>query len=217
MRARRSRGRAHCPPVRSATPLSPAASPCSAGVIRIKPQLSRRRCSPGKSRRRRSEASPEPWAVKDPSAAAAWADQLTDSSARANAFSNVASVWARQDPAAAVAWASQEPETSHALSTITREWAAQDSTAAAKWLDTLPSGDTRDSTVASFSQAVADADPEGAAVWAATISKPQQRENAISSVFRQWKRTDPKTAEAWLHATPALSKEAKERMFKQEN
>ena len=157
------------------------------------------------------------WAVKDPVAAARWTGQLGDSSIRANAVSNVANVWARQDPAAAAAWAISSPENGSALSTISREWAAQDPTTAAKWLDTLPSGNTRDSAVASFSQVVTDADPEGAAAWAATISQPAQRDNAIDQVFQQWKRTDPKTAEARLRATPALSAEARARMLRSGN
>lgn len=154
------------------------------------------------------------WAAKDPNAAAAWAGQMGDLSARLNAVVNVASVWAQKDPAAAAAWAVRAPENFHALSIVTRAWVEQDPTAAARWLDTFPSGNTRDSAIGSFSQAVADSDPEGAAAWAATISQPAQRDNAITQVFQQWKRTDPKAADTWLRATPALSPEARERMLR---
>ena len=154
------------------------------------------------------------WAAKDPVAAAAWAEQLSDPAARMHAAQNIASAWARQDPAAAAAWAMQSPGRGHALSTITGEWAGQDPAGAAKWLDRLSSGDTRDSAVMSFSQAIADADPEGAAAWAATIVEPSQRANTLSEVFQQWKRADPKSADAWLRATPALSEEARARMLR---
>jgi hypothetical protein len=158
------------------------------------------------------------WATKDLAAAAVWASKLTDGSARTSAESYVASAWVRQDPAAAAAWASRIPNNRNVLSTIAHEWATQDPAAAARWLDTMPSGDSRDSAVHNFSNAVADSDPEGAAAWAATISQQQsQRVSAIAQILQQWKRTEPKAAAAWLQATPALSGEAKERMLRWNN
>jgi hypothetical protein len=154
------------------------------------------------------------WASTDPAAAAAWASKLGDPSARISAESYIASTWVRQNPAAAAAWALRMPDNRNVLATITQEWAAQDSAAAARWLDTVPSGDARDSAVVNFSRSVVDSDPEGAVAWAATISQPAQRDSTIGEVFRQWKRTDRKAAEAWLHATPALTKEARERMLR---
>lgn len=152
------------------------------------------------------------WAAKDPAAAAAWAAQLTDATARANAIMQIASRWGRQDPAAAAAWVLQTPGSAHGLSQISRDWATQDPAAAARWLETLPAGESRDSAVNSFSQAVIEVDPETAVVWALTIAKPETRDMAAANLYLRWKNTDSKAAAAWLRATPALSEEVKARL-----
>jgi hypothetical protein len=140
---------------------------------------------------------------------------------RENAQYALVARWLELDAAAAYEWVRAVPGQKRRTE-LMREFfhslGLKDPTTALSFLTQYGVDPNRDEdfthSVFDFSRSVVDSDPEGAVAWAATISQPAQRDSTIGEVFRQWKRTDRKAAEAWLHATPALTKEARERMLR---
>jgi hypothetical protein len=179
-------------------------------IARKDPEDARRiaeRFPPGRAREQSLGAVAVSWAGRDPSAAAEFAQNLSQEAA-ADAWPKIARTWVqRGDPSATAQWVAQLPEgpaRSSAAHNVIDSWAKTEPAGAAQWLEQLPSGPTRDAAAATFATEVRGKDPATAMEWAVTVSNVNQRENTVRQVLDAWRKKDPAAAKSWLEGTSAI-------------
>ena len=93
-------------------------------------------------------------------------------------------------------------------------WSQSDPYEAGVWLGTLPSGESRDAAVISYTRRVVASDPQAAAQWAETIANQNVRDRQIETIVVSWLRSDANRAAAWL-SNSSLPPETKARLLSQ--
>ncbi len=149
-------------------------------------------------------------ALGNPTSAIAWAQSLSNSSARDFALISISAAWAQHAPAEAAKWASELPagETrAEALNGALTYWLLNDEAATRKFVGALPV-DLQVRAAAFIAPMLAQTNPRTAADWARTLTHAEARDAALAAVFAQWRATAPNDADAWLKTAnlPALTK-----------
>jgi hypothetical protein len=122
------------------------------------------------------------WAERDPAAAVAWTDALSDVGTRAAAVDGLLEHWWPADPGAAEDWAARQPE-----------------------------GALRDAAFFRLATDIVSEAPERALEYAASMSAPEARAARMEAVLKKWAEVDPEAALAALESA-SLRAEEKERL-----
>ena len=140
------------------------------------------------------------WARQNPTAAAAWAQQLSDATERGNVFNHVCIAISKDDPIQALDLAKHERPLQEQILQIL---ASRDPDAAIGWAEKLTDADTRQTAFARIALGHAEASPQEAARLVAEhlTSGPLQDETALA-VLHKWILRDPGGAQAWVGIFP---------------
>jgi hypothetical protein len=131
---------------------------------------------PGPSREAAMEKAASAGAGQSTVQALAWAQQISDPTAQAEAIKGVVGVWTTHEPLAA-----------------------------SEWLPTLTPGPVREAAVDRFAENMAELDPAASLAWAGTLTDPAARANRLESTWRKWVSSDPAAAAAALTEIPGLT------------
>jgi len=125
------------------------------------------------------------WAETNAPAAAAWATQLPESSARRDALEQVAIAWANTDLPAAASWVhtlSEGDSKQAATLDLSYEATRTEPIAAIELVRTLPPTSERNDLLVHAISQWAGADSTTAAAWATKVSDPNLRERLVAAV-----------------------------------
>ncbi len=139
------------------------------------------------------------WALQDPAAALAWAQQHPDG------FGNLAmqgaiNGWWQNDPKAAEAYVASQPDPSgrqEMAMSFADMLFRSDPAHARQWVSQLQSADARKAANSAIAQSWAQDNPEAATRWAANLPA-DERGNAVGGAARFWAKEDPKAAGDFL-------------------
>ncbi|MDA0810791.1 MAG: hypothetical protein O3C21_00140 [Verrucomicrobia bacterium] len=154
------------------------------------------------------------WASAEPESAAKWVADQDDPGVRSRAIVNLAAGWAENDPGALAAWLRTNvppgaSEAQAAYVTLASQWADSQPEVAGQWAAALPSGDLRDTTLATFTSSLATSEPIAALQWSQQIEAPERRKEAALDIYETWLDDDLPTARDALIATiPTLKERA---------
>ena len=112
------------------------------------------------------------WAQSNPAAAFAWAQNLSEATARDAVLPGLVSVVAEDNPGSAAELVSRLP------------------------------GDMQPLAASSLISQWAGADPQAASVWAASFPDAETRDQLFANVMNRWAKTDPTAAATWLQTLP---------------
>ncbi len=85
-------------------------------------------------------------------------------------------------------------------------WTQTDHQAAADWLDTLPEGNTRNSSIQAYAEAVSKYEPEAAVEWAELMPAGKSRDTTLRRIYRNWPDRDNSPAAAEFATKHGLKK-----------
>ena len=154
------------------------------------------------------------WASTEPEAAAKWVAAQEDPGVRSRAIVNLAAGWAENDPGALAAWLKTNvpPDASEAQAayvTLASQWADSQPAVAGQWATTLPSGDLRDTTLATFTSSLATSEPVAALQWSQQIEDVERRKEAALDIYETWLDDDlPSARDALIATIPTLEERA---------
>ena len=170
---------------------------------------------PAESRDRAMASALESLALTDPEGAAAKVASLPEGRDKDRAIEDIAGPWARKDPAAAAAWVSQQQtdDIDDAIRPVMSSWASTDPTAALKWIETLPQGELKDESTATYIWSNRAADPASSVTLAETIEDEGTRNRTLWMTYDSWMREDREAATAAVQSSTSLSDEAKQRLL----
>lgn len=131
---------------------------------------------PGPGRETAMESAASVAAGQSTAQALAWAQQIPDPAAQAEAIKGVVGVWTAHEPLAA-----------------------------SEWLPTLPPGPVREAAVDRFAENMAELDPAASLAWAGSLADPAARAKRLESTWRKWVSSDPAGAAAALAEIPGLT------------
>ena len=123
------------------------------------------------------------WTAHDPRAAAAWAGELEDESARRDAIGRVASQWMQFDP--------------HGAS---------------EWLREMPAGKIRDNAAQQLINQISHRQPAEAFEWAVSISDSKQRFNSVRNVIQSWHHRDKAAAREAFDSLTDITPEQRQKL-----
>lgn len=141
------------------------------------------------------------WAIQDPAAALAWAQNHGDSNGNL-AMQGALNGWWQKDPRAAEAYVAAQagmPGNEFMAPSFAGTLFRADPVRAKEWASQLPSVEARGSTNSSLAQAWALSDPAAATQWAASLPA-DERGNSIGAAARIWAKEDPKAAGEFLNS-----------------
>ncbi|MEI7808747.1 MAG: hypothetical protein WCJ07_09720, partial [Verrucomicrobiota bacterium] len=139
----------------------------------------------------------QPWAARDPQAAAAKAGELNSAQQRSQAYQAIASAWAQTDPAAAATWANSLAngnDKRNALNNIISQWVQNDVQGALAYAKQLPEGPAKQQALNTVTQQWAQQDPKAAMDYANTLPAGKKRTDLLGNVINGWIQTDPEAA-----------------------
>ncbi|MCB1098232.1 MAG: hypothetical protein KDN22_21855 [Verrucomicrobiae bacterium] len=154
------------------------------------------------------------WASTEPEAAAKWVAAQEDPGVRSRAIVNLAAGWAEHDPGALATWLQTNvpPDASEAQAAyvaLASQWADSQPEVAGQWAAALPSGELRDTTLATFTSSLATSSPAAALQWSQQIEDTARRQEAALDIYETWLDDDLPTARDALIATiPTLEERA---------
>ena len=139
------------------------------------------------------------WGQKDPAAALAWAQGLSDSESRDAIVPGVISVVAEDNPSAAAEIVSRLSGDTQLLAggSLVSQWAGADPQAASEWAGAFPPGELRDQLLANVMNRWVKNDPYAAATWLATLATDSSRDAAVGAFTSRLASIDPQTAVQW--------------------
>ncbi len=123
------------------------------------------------------------WAARDGPAAWAWADGITDNTARARIRAGVTATWAQHAPRDAAQRAHQlppGPERSEAIATVLMSWTLAAPVEAAVWAEQFAAGELAPMIYGQLALAWARRDATAAGQWALQMSPGQWSDAALS-------------------------------------
>lgn len=151
------------------------------------------------------------WATSEPDTAAKWVLDQVEPGIRSQAIVNLAAGWAENDPSALAAWLKihvqpDSGEAEAAYITLASHWADSHADSAGRWAASLPSGDLRDTTLATFASSLATSKPQAALQWSKTIGSQEQQREAALDIYETWLDDDLSSARDAIVATiPTLN------------
>ncbi len=140
------------------------------------------------------------WAVYDPQAALAWAQNLTDPAVSANAMSQVIKGVTGANPQLGVQYAESLPAgdaRNQALAGVAAIWSANNPMGAAALLDEIPAGDTRNSATEQIATRWAKNDPGTASQWINSLPAGPARDAAVEGMITVVGKSDPAGVFNW--------------------
>lgn len=152
------------------------------------------------------------WAMRDPSAAVAWAQSFSEPKERQRILRQAVGQWAQSAPLAAAQFAVQQPPEQRAelVEQIMQNWSSRDAESAAAWLAQQPSGAWRDRATSVLAKSIAREDGAAGMQWANTITDEKRRLRELSRLYRDWQKHDPAAARQWItqaNLTPEQKKQ----------
>jgi hypothetical protein len=146
------------------------------------------------------------WGERNPDAALASLQNVTDPVLRRSALDGLFNGWATAHPQALARRAADfsGDERALALSAALTHWAERDPVAATAWIGANDPGAEADDGIAAVSQqsSLADSNPETALHWAALIVDPARRTTAQQSVLARWAARAPAAARQYAESLP---------------
>jgi hypothetical protein len=170
---------------------------------------------PAESRDRAMASALQSLALTDPEGAAAKVASLPEGRDKDRAIEDIAGPWARKDPAAAAAWVSQQQtdDIDDAIRPVMSSWASTDPTAALKWIETLPQGELKDESKATYIWSNRTADRATSVNLAETIEDEGTRNRTLWMTYSGWMNEDREAATAAVQSSTTLSDDAKDRLI----
>jgi hypothetical protein len=156
------------------------------------------------------------WGESDPNAAAAWANGLSDASARKAALVGVMNGWTHVSPEAAAGYAAALPAgelQDAAVLKVVNEWSFRDARGAADWVSAFPEGKLRDKAVGPIIFWGQGQCPAAIADMLDAIGNAELTKQHGETLASIWLSRDAAAARAWIGRSP-LSDEAKQRLLK---
>jgi hypothetical protein len=156
------------------------------------------------------------WGDSDPAAAAAWANGLSDASAKKAALLGVLKGWTHVSPESAAGYAANLPagDLQDALvMKVVNEWSFRDARGAADWVSAFPEGQLRDKAVGPIIFWGQGQSPAAIADMLDAIGNDQLTKEHGETLASIWLSRDAAAARAWIARSP-LSDEAKQRLLK---
>ena len=141
------------------------------------------------------------WAMQDPAAALAWAQQHPDSYGNL-AMQGAINGWWQKDPKAAETYVASLPDPSgrqEMAMSFADMLFRSDPAHARQWVSQLQSADARKAANSAIAQSWAQDDPEAATRWAASLPADERR-NALGGAARFWAKEDPNAAGDFLNS-----------------
>ena len=139
------------------------------------------------------------WAIQDPAAALAWAQQHPDGYGNL-AMQGAINGWWQKDPKAAEAYVASHTSGRQEMAMSFADMLFRSDPAHARqWASQLQSVDARRAANSAIAQNWAQDDPEAATRWAADLP-PDQRGNALAGAARFWMKEDPQAAGDFLNS-----------------
>jgi hypothetical protein len=160
------------------------------------------------------------WMQRQPQAALAAVDAITDPQMRALAFRTAAASWNPNNPAGLAAYAQTLPEGEDrtcALHTAVNNWSQQDPAGLAAWLNTQPPGAEFDADVALLIARTdgANRPPELAMQWVENISDPALQQASLLRVLGEWTQSDPAAAQQYVANATWLNDQQRQSLLAQ--
>lgn len=159
----------------------------------------------GRMRNEALEEIVDEWAERDPLAAKAYIESMSDDPAYGEMQRSLLSEWAEDDPEAAAEWLSSlDPETTdqaRLATSLIANWTRYDMEAAANWLNSLPQTPELDRAVGMYSMRAAQDDPAAALTWANSVSNQEQRDRLERMILPMLREQDTDAFEAYLAAS----------------
>lgn len=146
------------------------------------------------------------WAGKDPNAAIAWVNSLSNQDEKNSLQGSIVSGLADKDTALAVSYvyelekAGNRQAASHMQTVAAEELRRHGPEGAARWGESLPDGPLKGAALDSVANAYVRQDPEAAASWAAKFAGTDYGARAVEEVGREWAAKDPQAAVTWLQS-----------------
>lgn len=153
------------------------------------------------------------WAMRDPSAAVAWAQTFSEPKERQRVLRQAVTQWAQSSPLAAAQYAVQQPAENRGelVEQIMQNWSSRDAESAAAWLAKQPNGAWRDGATVVLAESIAREDGATGLQWANTITEEKRRTREVTRLYRNWQKHDPEAARQWI-SRANLSPEQKKQM-----
>ena len=145
------------------------------------------------------------YAQRDPQAAVAMAQSLSDNTGRSRAISGALAGWAQTDPQSAANYAMTlpgGPTRNQAISELARGWADRDPKAALEWLKTVPNAAVQRDAIQSVLWTVSESSPQTAAEYVSILPAGQNQLNLVGQLAQNWAQTDFDSALAWVNQLP---------------
>ena len=141
------------------------------------------------------------WAVQDPAAAVAWAQNHGDSYGN-SAMQGALNGWWQKDPRAAEAYVAAQPDTTgrgEIFSSFAIMLFKKDPEHARQWISELPNVNARRAAIGTLAQEWALNDPKAAEQWVANLPV-DERGGSVGLVARIWAKQDAPAADDFLNS-----------------
>jgi hypothetical protein len=155
------------------------------------------------------------WGESDPDAAVAWANGLSDASARSAALLGVLKGWAQVSPEAAASYAAKLPAgdlQDAGVIKVVKEWSFRDARGAASWISRFPASKLRDKAVEPIMFWGQGQCPAAMADMLDTIGSADLTNQYGEMLASVWLSRDAAAARIWIEHS-ALPDEAKQRLL----
>ncbi|MGH8243675.1 MAG: hypothetical protein ACRETY_10025, partial [Steroidobacteraceae bacterium] len=141
------------------------------------------------------------WGIRDPHAAAAWAEKHDDGQMHRDALSMIASTYAARDPEEALRWVAtlSEEHSRSIMGQVIQQIAQSDPEWASSLLGQLGDGPERRQTIANIAQMWAQYDPRTALSWVAKLSSSDATPDLYAALFGEWSAYDADAAVSQLN------------------
>jgi hypothetical protein len=85
----------------------------------------------------------------------------------------------------------------YGISKMVRNWTKTDYQAAGKWLTATPASPTKDTSIRSYAETVAQYEPETAAQWAMTLPPGEDRQETLKNIYQSWPANEEAAKQAF--------------------
>jgi hypothetical protein len=159
------------------------------------------------------------WGESDPTAALAWANNLSDASAQKAALSDILAGWTHVSPEAAASYATKLPAgdlQDAAVIQIIKEWSFRDARGAASWVSAFPEGKLRDKAVEPIIFWGQGQSPAAIADMLDAIGSAELIKKHGEMLANVWLSRDASAARVWIEHSP-LPDDVKQRLLSRAN
>lgn len=151
---------------------------------------------------------------KDPVRAMDALGQLSSPELGVRKARSLAERWVQFAPENAIKWAMEQPEgpfRAVVFNEVVNRRLNTDALSASEFIESLPAGESRDTTITTFADRVVRYEPLGAMQFALSMKDADRRMQVIERTWASWKSKDAAEAVNWL-GTAAISSELRRRL-----